>query len=156
PARESRDAGAVAIRIERAHVHLVSRARTARQTARASAVWEYTVRMDADGVDLSRALSRLYGPAGATAFQITKLKGDASTRSYYRIAATADVLPQGAPRSLIAMRLPENPLGSDERGGGERITELPFVDVQRMLAKRGLPVPRIYVDDTAGRVLLLE
>ena len=112
--------------------------------------------MHADGVDLTSALRRLYGTADAALFRITKLKGDASTRSYYRIAATSGALPQGAPRTLIAMRLPENPLGSDERGGGERVTELPFVDVQRMLATRDVPVPRIYVDDTAGRVLLLE
>ena len=112
--------------------------------------------MHADGVDLTSALRRVYGAADAAQFQIKKLKGDASTRSYYRIAATSDALPPGTPPTLIAMRLPENPLGSDERGGGERVTELPFVYVQRMLRARDVPVPRIYVDDTAGRVLLLE
>jgi aminoglycoside/choline kinase family phosphotransferase len=54
------------------------------------------------------------------------------------------------------MRLPENPLGSDERSGAEAPSELPFIDVQRMLARRGIAVPRVYVDDTKGRVLLLE
>lgn len=107
--------------------------------------------MQADGVDLTRALERVYGGADAGRFRITKLKGDASTRSYYRIEASGL-----SPRTLIAMRLPENPLGSDERSGGETLTELPFIDVQRMLHARGVPVPVVHVDDTAGRVLLLE
>jgi aminoglycoside/choline kinase family phosphotransferase len=54
------------------------------------------------------------------------------------------------------MRLPEDALGSDEGQAAERPIELPFVDVQRLLAARGIPVPRIYVDDTKGRILLLE
>jgi aminoglycoside/choline kinase family phosphotransferase len=111
--------------------------------------------MLADGVDLRPALTRLYGKA-APAFLLKKLKGDASTRSYYRVECSGDV-PPDRPRSLIAMRLPEDPLGSsDERTGSEAPTELAFVDVQRMLARRGIAVPRIYVDDTPHRVLLLE
>jgi aminoglycoside/choline kinase family phosphotransferase len=110
--------------------------------------------MNADGVDLMPALSRLYGGSDTSRFRISKLKGDASTRSYYRIEANA--VAETAPRTLIAMRLPENPLGSDERSGSERATELPFIDVQRMLHARGVPVPQIHVDDTHGRVLLLE
>jgi hypothetical protein len=54
------------------------------------------------------------------------------------------------------MRLPQDVLASDEAGGGSGVTELPFVDVQRMLSARGIAVPAIYVDDTAHRVLLLE
>jgi aminoglycoside/choline kinase family phosphotransferase len=115
--------------------------------------------MQADGVDLQPALERLYGRASASqlSFSLTKLKGDASTRSYYRIEVAGHQANAEQPRSCIAMRLPENPLGtSDERSGGETLVELPFVDVQRMLDRRGIPVPRVYVDDTAGRVLLLE
>jgi aminoglycoside/choline kinase family phosphotransferase len=111
----------------------------------------YLFRMEVDGVSLSRALEQHCG-GPAPAVTLHKLKGDASTRSYYRL----ELGPGASPRTLIVMRLPEEPLGSDERSGAERVTELPFVDVQRMLARRGLPVPRIYVDDTQGRVLLLE
>src|SRR6185436_6783130 len=81
----------------------------------------------------------------------TKLRGDASTRSYYRLA-----IPDRTPNSLIAMRLPEDALGSDEGTSAARPSELPFVAVQRMLATRGVPVPVIHADDTPGRVLLLE
>jgi aminoglycoside/choline kinase family phosphotransferase len=110
--------------------------------------------MDADGVDLSPALRRQYGGARPAA-RIHKLKGDASSRSYYRVQL-ADPARPGLPSSLVAMRLPEDALGSDEGQSSDRPAELPFVDVQRLLARRGIPVPEIYVDDTKGRVLLLE
>jgi aminoglycoside/choline kinase family phosphotransferase len=109
--------------------------------------------MDADGVDLAPALRRLYGIAPTV--RLTKLKGDASSRSYYRVELESPP-PAGTPRSLIAMRLPEEAKKSDERDGGETLAELPFVDVQRLLRARGIPVPEIFVDDTPGRVLLLE
>ena len=111
--------------------------------------------MHADGVDLSPALHRLFGPT-LPPLAITKLRGDASTRSYYRLERTDD---GGAHRTLIAMRLPEDTGAADElshAAGGSGPPVLPFVDVQRMLAARGLPVPAVLVDDTPGRVLLLD
>jgi N-acetylmuramate 1-kinase len=110
--------------------------------------------MDADGVDLGPALRRLYGTDVLDA-ALTKLKGDASSRSYYRLQLAAGARVEG-PRSIVAMRLPEDAMRSDEAAGSDRPSELPFVEVQRMLAARGIPVPAIWVDDTAGRVLLLE
>jgi N-acetylmuramate 1-kinase len=110
--------------------------------------------MDADGVDLAPALQRLYGSRPRA--RVTKLRGDASSRSYYRVELAGDATAKSGPRSLVAMRLPEQAGQSDERDGGERAAELPFVDVQRMLRSRGVPVPEIHVDDTPGRVLLLE
>jgi aminoglycoside/choline kinase family phosphotransferase len=106
--------------------------------------------MDLDGVDLGAALVRLYGalPEGVV---IQKLRGDASTRSYYRLT-----VPGRTPDSLVAMRLPVDALGSDEGTSAARPPELPFVAVQRLLVQRGIPVPQIHLDDTAGRVLLLE
>ena len=110
--------------------------------------------MDADGVDLAPALQRLYGTFPHA--RLVRLRGDASSRIYYRVELEADTATNTGPRSLVAMRLPEHAGQSDERDGGERAVELPFVDVQRMLRSRGVPVPAIYVDDTKGRVLLLE
>lgn len=110
--------------------------------------------MDADGVDLEPALRRLYGELPRA--RLIKLRGDASSRSYYRIELEAAAAASAGPRSVVAMRLPEQTSPSDERDGGERPVELPFVDVQRLLHARGVPVPAIYVDDTPGRVLLLE
>jgi aminoglycoside/choline kinase family phosphotransferase len=115
----------------------------------------YLWAMHADGVDLLPALHRLFG-SSLPELSITKLKGDASTRSYYRL----DRKDGGAPhRSLIAMRLPEDAQKPDEVSSAAASAgppELPFIDVQRMLAARGLPVPRVLVDDTPGRVLLLD
>lgn len=111
---------------------------------------------DADGVAVGPALVRLYGRPLAGA-RLTKLRGDASARSYYRFELPAGVAPPaGTPRSLVVMRLPADALASDEATGVDRPAELPFVDVQRLLASRGIRVPRIWLDDTAGRVLLLE
>lgn len=110
--------------------------------------------MYADGVDLRPALNRFYGCLPEAT--LTKLKGDASTRSYYRIQLAPSVDAGLQPRTLIAMRLPEDSLRSDELGAAATPAELPFVDVQRLLRARGLPVPELYLDDTRGRVLLLE
>jgi aminoglycoside/choline kinase family phosphotransferase len=79
------------------------------------------------------------------------MRRDASSRSYYRLE-----LPGRVPPTLIAMRLPEDSMRSDEAGSAAPASELPFVAVQRLLARRQVPVPRIHVDDTSGRVLLLE
>ena len=114
----------------------------------------YDFRMDVDGVDLSPALRRLYGVEPKATLH--KLKGDASSRSYYRLTLDESARVPGKPERLVVMRLPEDALKSDEGGGQERIVELPFIDVQRLLARRGIPVPAVYLDDTRGRVLLLE
>jgi len=117
--------------------------------------------MHADGVDLLPALHRLFGGT-LPPLSITKLRGDASTRSYYRIERPLEHIHDAsarAPRSIIAMRLPEDALAADELSNAAASAgpaELPFIDVQRMLAARGLPVPAVLVDDTRGRILLLE
>ena len=101
-----------------------------------------------DGMDLGPALIEAFGalPEGAT---LQRLKGDASTRSYYRL----DV-PGRDP--LIVMRLPADALKADEGSSDARPTELPFINVQRHLAGRGVPVPHVLVDHTSRGVLLLE
>ena len=109
--------------------------------------------MDTFGVDLVPSLLRLYGhvPDDAT---LEKLVGDASTRSYYRLRVPRAAA--GTPTSAMVMHLPPDALGSDEASGSARPRELPFLDVQRMLATRGLPVPTVLVEDVARRVLVLE
>lgn len=98
-----------------------------------------------DGMELSEALAALWGelPEDAT---LEKLRGDASTRSYYRVVSASK-----QPASLIVMRLPA---GGTPRELG--IQELPFVDVQRHYKALGIPVPEIYADASERGVLLLE
>ncbi len=80
-----------------------------------------------------------------------KMKGDASTRQYFRIFSEDT--------SFIAMLLPEQRMGY----GAEEITktsrdisELPFIDVQRYLKQKGVRVPQIFGYEEKLGVLLLE
>jgi aminoglycoside/choline kinase family phosphotransferase len=98
-----------------------------------------------DGMDLAAPLEALWGvlPAEAT---LQKLRGDASTRSYYRVRG-----PGQSPPSLVVMRLPEG--GTPAELGAP---ELPFIAVQRYLSGLGIAVPAIYADTSARGLVLLE
>jgi aminoglycoside/choline kinase family phosphotransferase len=98
-----------------------------------------------DGMDLLPALRTIWGDELADV-TLHKLRGDASTRSYYRLRH-----PARDPASVIVMRLPAD-TAQLQSGAGE----LPFVNMHRHLSALGLPVPRIHVDDTPRGVLLLE
>jgi aminoglycoside/choline kinase family phosphotransferase len=54
------------------------------------------------------------------------------------------------------MQLPEDAFGSDEGGSGTATERLPFLEVQQLLASRGIPVPRVYAEDLGSGVVLLE
>lgn len=111
--------------------------------------------MHEHGLSLENALRQLEKPGtpAPTAARITKLRGDASTRSYYRAELATPYL--GA-ASLIVMKLPADALKSDEATSSAVPTELPFLNVQRCLAKRGVPVLQVHAVDMAAGVLLLE
>jgi aminoglycoside/choline kinase family phosphotransferase len=98
-----------------------------------------------DGMDLGAPLMALWGdlPTSAT---LQKLRGDASTRSYYRVQCAGK-----SPASLVVMRMPAG--GTPSELG---LAELPFVDVQRHLKERAIPVPEIYADASERGLLLLE
>ncbi|MBW2160665.1 MAG: phosphotransferase [Deltaproteobacteria bacterium] len=103
--------------------------------------------------NLNRALGELYGePLLST--EVIKLRGDASTRSYFRVRV-ADA-PTGRPASIIAMLLPEDAFKSDEGGKQPDNQRLPFLEVAELLESKGLPVPSIYVEDLTNRIILLE
>lgn len=106
--------------------------------------------MSIQGLTLEPALTQLYGRVPAQ-LNIKKLRGDASTRSYYRVE-----VPGSNPRTLIVMHLPADALKSDEATADSKPMELPFLNVHRLMAARGVAVPKIYVEDVPNRVLLLE
>ena len=88
----------------------------------------------------------------ATPRAVIPLKGDASSRRYYRV-----ILPEGErPETLVVMVLPEDALKSDEVTGGARPKQLPFIDVGRHLGAAGLRVPEIYLDAVDRGALLIE
>lgn len=81
------------------------------------------------------------------------LAGDASARRYVRLTFDGG----GAPATVMAMLLPEGPRAASEELAAELHTEeLPFVNVQRFLARHGVPVPEIYHFAERDGVLLLE
>ena len=99
--------------------------------------------------NLSRALLELYGEPVPSA-EVIKLRGDASTRSYFRVRVAN--APAGRPATVIAMQLPEDAFQSDEGGTQLDSQRLPFLEVAELLESKGLPVPSIYVEDLANRI----
>lgn len=84
-------------------------------------------------------------------FEITKLHGDASARSYYRLT--------NKNRTFMLMVLPEDKPTSmaEEITKTKRvITKLPFLEMQEHLAKKGVRVPEIIVSDIRHHMILLE
>jgi aminoglycoside/choline kinase family phosphotransferase len=102
---------------------------------------------------LERALATLYGEP-APAVEVVRLRGDASTRSYFRARIASPV--EGLPERLIVMQLPDDAFGSDEGGDQAHTERLPFLEVADLLASRGLPVPEVYAEDLENGVVLLE
>jgi aminoglycoside/choline kinase family phosphotransferase len=91
------------------------------------------------------------GFAGGGAGRVETLVGDASTRRYHRVHITG-----GKPSSAVIMELPDEPLKSDEATAEGPPPELPFLNVQRFLARHGFPVPRVYKQDLARGLIALE
>jgi hypothetical protein len=77
---------------------------------------------------------------GGGAGRVETMVGDASTRRYHRVSVAG-----GSPPSVVVMELPDEPLKSDEATApGLGPPELPFLNIQRYLAKNGYPVPRVF------------
>jgi aminoglycoside/choline kinase family phosphotransferase len=90
-----------------------------------------------------RALIDQAFPGNRTDFQVSLLQGDASDRRYYRLHFATAV---DGHTSLVLMRLAQ-PYSTGE---------LPFVNVQRYLARNEIPVPDILCDDSSHGFVLLE
>ena len=102
---------------------------------------------------LARAVRAAFGD-GARIADVVALAGDASSRRYVRLHLTNGGT---APPSTVVMLLGADrfPLGTDELGARPAGDELPFVNVARYLAARGLAVPAIYLDASRAEGLLL-
>ncbi len=99
---------------------------------------------------LDDALRRFVADATGTAsapLPVRQLKGDASNRSYYRV---------GADPSFVVMVMPLDAKGSEEKTREGRPHELPFINVQRYLARLGVRVPKILRYDEPAGLMLLE
>ena len=91
---------------------------------------------------VEHAIGRSIGQA-----PVLKLKGEASSRSYYRVGTP--------PQSWVLMVMPPESLKkSDEVSKGPAPTELPFINVHRYLTKLGVRVPHILrFDEPAGMMV---
>lgn len=100
--------------------------------------------------DALASAARSAFPNGRLA-EVAMLAGDASARRYARLRLSGD-----APATAIAMLLPRDtpPGASEEISALEAPTELPFVSLQRFLARHDVPVPELYF--IGEEVLLLE
>jgi hypothetical protein len=95
----------------------------------------------------------------ARAIGVHALRGDASSRAYSRV--TIERGRAGAvPESLVVMHLSDAAvaISSEELGvfGKGGPAELPFVNVQRYLARLSDAVPTIYARSADGKMLVLE
>lgn len=89
--------------------------------------------------------------AGGKNPQLETLPGGASIRRYHRVTLEGAKWP-----SLVVMELGDNPLASEEAAKSAAPAELPFINVQRYLARAGVAVPAIYRYDVARGFLYLE
>lgn len=86
-------------------------------------------------------------------FSLKRLTGDASNRTYYRISNRNH-------SSYIIMELaePEAFKASEEKvtSTNAHVTELPYINISRLLSLYGIGVPEIYYYDRERGVLILE
>lgn len=105
------------------------------------------------------ALEQLFDAEVAQQARLENLGGHASLRIYWRVHLPEGHWPRGE-HTRMAMVLPDeaNPLKSEEAESTDAAapTELPFIDVHRLLEHMHLPVPAIDLVDMELGVLLLE
>lgn len=100
--------------------------------------------------EFASVLAPIYGviPAGT----IEPLKGDASSRCYFRFRVDSRAAAAGGPASVVIMQWPE----LDALGNSLDVQAEAFVDVRALLAGRGIDVPAIYARAPAERLMALE
>lgn len=83
--------------------------------------------------------------------RLETLAGGASIRRYHRVTLEGGKLP-----TVMVMELGDNPLKSEEAAKGAAPAELPFMNVQRYLARAGAAVPTVYRYDAERGFVYLE
>lgn len=83
--------------------------------------------------------------------RLETIPGGASIRRYHRVTVEGGKWP-----SVMVMELGDNPLKSEEAAKGAAPTELPFINVQRYLARAGAAVPAIHRYDAERGFVYLE
>ena len=106
---------------------------------------------DIDLSPLSPLVERILGPGAA--WQAEAMPGGASTRKFFRLLFEG---PPSAPRSAVAFFVPDA-TRSDEIDKTDGVRHRwPFLEVQELLASRGVAVPRILADGSDHGWLIVE
>lgn len=106
---------------------------------------------DFDLSPLPSLVARL--PKAGAAWQAEAMPGGASTRKFFRLLFDE---PSASPRSAVAFFVPDATRSDEiDKTDGAR-PRWPFVEVQELLASRGIRVPRILVDGSEQRWLIVE
>lgn len=103
------------------------------------------------GIQKQISLSSSIRNSIGTEFEIFKLHGDASNRSYFRITTKST--------TYILMLLPSNkPESLAEEYSKDKLkgVELPFLQIQKHFAKKGVHVPQLIAADVENQMILLE
>ncbi len=102
--------------------------------------------------DVDLLIRSAWGSA-ATILDVAPLAGDASSRRYFRLSLAA-----GTPPTAVLMVQSGSGLSisSDELSTLESPDEMPFLNVQRYLASRGIAVPEVYGSNFERGLVLLE
>ncbi len=103
------------------------------------------------GIQKQISLSSSVKNAIGNEFEIIKLHGDASNREYFRVT--------NKNRTFILMLLPSNkPESLAEEYSKDKLkgVELPFLQMQRHLAQKGVRVPELVASDVENQMILLE
>lgn len=84
-------------------------------------------------------------------FTLSKLAGEASYREYFRLHF-------GPKETLIVMKMPAgySSVSEEVTKSSKKITELPFINVQKYLKLLSLPVPEIILYSQENGILILE
>jgi aminoglycoside/choline kinase family phosphotransferase len=97
-----------------------------------------------------------------TLHNLTALKGDASTRRFWRVGIAPEDsggAPDATPSSAIVIALGPDDLPLYARALQllrEPLAEPPWLNVHRFLSQIGAPVPVLYLADVSARMLLVE
>jgi N-acetylmuramate 1-kinase len=101
-------------------------------------------------LDMTR-LAEIAQPILGNDVSVEAMPGGASTRKYFRLTSK-----NAAPKSLVAMFVPDGDKPEEISKAGARAQRWPFLEVADLLKERGVDVPAILRDDAAHGWLLLE
>lgn len=101
--------------------------------------------------EMAHRLERVLAVALPSSYTWEWLKGDGSNRAYARVHFS-----EGTQIAMVLADPDPHKQAEEIEEGGNNGDEIPFVAIQKLLLRHGLPVPRIFFEDREQGVLLIE